>query len=87
MALEKRESLGDEIAAAGAELIRWKNLQDTIPRNELRDFALEIMFKQMGTLANVQLNYLTSERYQLKVETIGNLTVIDRWNANEEASC
>lgn len=38
----------------------------------------------MGVLANVQLDYLTSERYQLKVESIGNLTVIDRWNANEE---
>ena len=83
-ALEKREALGAKIAAAEAELRRWKNLQDTIPRNELRDFALEIMFKQMGNLANDQLKYLTSERYQLKVESIGDLTVIDRWNANEE---
>lgn len=82
--LEQREALGEEVAAAQAELIRWKNLQDTIPANSLRDFALEIMFKQMGVLANVQLDYLTSERYQLKVESIGNLTVIDRWNANEE---
>ena len=83
-ALEERQALGDEIAAAEAELMRWKTLQQTIPANDLRDFALEIMFKQMGNLANEQLNYLTSERYQLKVETIGDLSVIDRWNANEE---
>ena len=83
-ALKKREALGDAVKKAEAELIRWKNLQDIIPANSLRDFALEIMFKQMGTLANVQLDYLTSERYQLKVESIGDLTVIDRWNANEE---
>ena len=83
-ALEKREALGVEISEAEQELKRWKRLQDTIPRNDLRDFALEIMFKQMSGLANVQLSYLTSERYQLKVEGIGDLTVIDRWNANEE---
>jgi exonuclease SbcC len=83
-ALEKRESLGDEQRAAQQELERWQTLQSTIPRNDLRDFALEIMFKQMGSIANVQLSYLTSERYQLKVEGIGDLTVIDRWNANEE---
>ena len=83
-ALEKREALGDELGAAQQELERWQRLQGTIPANALRDFALEIMFKQMGSLANVQLSYLTSERYQLKVESIGDLTVIDRWNANEE---
>ena len=83
-AFKKREDLGSEIDAAKAELMRWKRLYDTIPRNDLRDFALEIMFRQMGSLANEQLKYLTSERYQLKVETIGDLTVIDRWNANEE---
>ncbi len=83
-ALEKRKALGDEIAEAETELMRWKRLQETIPKNDLRDFALEIMFRQMGSLANEQLKYLTSERYQLKVENIGDLTVIDRWNANEE---
>ena len=83
-ALEKRKALGAEISEAEQELNRWKRLQDTIPRNDLRDFALEIMFKQMGSIANEQLKYLTSERYQLKVEGIGDLTVIDRWNANEE---
>ena len=83
-ALEKREVLGDELGAAQQELERWQRLQETIPANALRDFALEIMFKQMGNLANAQLRYLTSDRYELKVESIGNLTVIDRWNANEE---
>ncbi len=83
-ALEKREALGDELGAAQQELERWQRLHETIPANTLRDFALEIMFRQMGNLANEQLKYLTSERYQLKVETIGDLSVIDRWNANEE---
>ena len=83
-ALEKREALGDELSAAQQELERWQRLQETIPRNDLRDFALEIMFRQMGSLANAQLKYLTSERYQLKVEKIGDLAVVDRWNANEE---
>ena len=84
VALEKREALGDELGAAQQELERWQRLQDTIPRNDLRDFALEIMFNQMSSLANEQLKYLTSERYQLKVEGIGDLSVVDRWNANEE---
>ena len=83
-ALERREALGAEISEAEQELKRWKRLQETIPRNDLRDFALEIMFKQMGSIANEQLKYLTSERYQLKVEGIGDLTVVDKWNANEE---
>lgn len=83
-ALKEREALGAKIAAAQQELERWQGLYEVMPRNELRDFALEIMFKQMGRLANVQLDYLTSERYQLKVESIGDLKVIDRWNANEE---
>ena len=84
VALEKRESLGDELGAAQQELERWQRLQETIPANALRDFALEIMFRQMGNLANTQLRYLTSDRYELKVETIGDLSVVDRWNANEK---
>ena len=83
-ALQRREALGDVHREAQQELERWQRLYEVMPRNELRDFALEIMFKQMGGLANLQLDYLTSERYQLKVESIGELTVIDRWNANEE---
>ena len=83
-ALEKREALGDELGAAQKELERWKRLKETIPANDLRDFALEIMFRQMSNLANAQLRFLTSDRYELKVESIGDLSVIDRWNANEE---
>ena len=83
-ALSKREALDDEIQTASDELERWSRLQDTIPANDLRDFALDIMFKQVSRIANAQLQYLTSERYQLKVEGIGKLTVVDRWNANEE---
>ena len=63
---------------------RWSNLQNTIPANKLRDFALDIMFKQVSRIANAQMEYLTSGRYRLKVEGIGKLTVIDRWNANDE---
>ena len=83
-ALSKREALDDEIRTAYDELGRWSRLQDTIPANDLRDFALDIMFKQVSRIANTQLEYLTSERYQLKVEGIGKLTIVDRWNANEE---
>ncbi len=83
-ALEKREALGDQQRKAQQELQRWKRLQATIPANALRDFALEIIFEQMRILADEQLKHLTSERYQLKVKTIGDLTVVDRWNANEE---
>ena len=83
-ALAKRAAIDAEMQQSGHELQRWTRLQDTIPANNLRDFALDIMFKQMGRLANTQLEYLTSGRYQLKVEGIGKLTVVDRWNANEE---
>ena len=83
-ALSKREALDDEIQTAADELDRWSRLQDTIPANDLRDFALDIMFKQVSRIANTQLEYLTSGRYQLKVEGIGKLTIIDMWNANEE---
>ena len=83
-ALSKREALDDEIQTAADELDRWSHLQDAIPANDLRDFALDIMFKQVSRIANTQLKYLTAERYQLRVEGIGRLTVVDRWNANDE---
>ena len=83
-ALSKREALDDEIQTAADELDRWSHLQDAIPANDLRDFALDIMFKQVSRIANAQLEDLTSERYQLKVENIGKLSIVDRWNANEE---
>ena len=83
-ALSQRDALGAEIQRSAHEMERWRRLQNTIPANNLRDFALDIVFQQMGDLANTQLEYLTSGRYQLKVEGIGRLTVVDRWNANEE---
>ena len=83
-ALSKREALDDEIQTAADELDRWSHLQDAIPANDLRDFALDIMFKQVSRIANAQLEFLTTGRYQLKVEGIGKLAVIDRWNANDE---
>ena len=83
-ALQKREALAGELGKAEQEVARWQRLRETIPQNTLRDFALEIMFRQMGNLANAQLRYLTSDRYDLKVESIGDLAVVDRWNANEE---
>ena len=82
--LERRRLLDNELCRAQQEMERWQRLQNTISANALRDFALEIMFRQMGSLANEQLKYLTSERYQLEVETIGDLSVIDRWNANQK---
>ena len=85
-ALSKREALGDEIQTASEALNRWSRLQDAIPENDLRDFALDIMFQQVSQIANIQLKYLTAERYQLKVEGIRKLSVVDGWNANEERS-
>ena len=81
---QKRKALDNEVQDAKQEWERWQRLKDTIRANALRDFALDIMFKQVSRIANVQLAYLTSDRYQLKVESIGDLTVVDRWNANEE---
>ena len=83
-ALSQREALDAEIQRSEHEMERWRRLQNAIPASSLRDFALDIVFQQMGDLANTQLEYLTSGRYQLKVESIGRLTVVDRWNANEE---
>ena len=84
VALKKREDLAVKLDKAEKEMERWQRLQEIIPASTLRDFALEIVFKQMGNLANEQLRYLTSDRYELKVESIGDLSVVDRWNANEE---
>ena len=83
-ALKKREALAAKLDEAEKEMERWQRLHGIIAKQALRDFALEIMFRQMSNLANEQLRYLTSDRYELKVESIGNLTVIDRWNANQE---
>lgn len=82
--LKKREEVSEELNEAKKEFDRWKRLQDTIRGNTLRDFALDIMFKQVSRIANEHLKCLTTDRYQLKVETIGKLSVLDKWNANEE---
>ncbi len=81
---KKRQELDSELQTAKIEMERWQTLREIIPANTLRDFALDITFKQVSRIANEHLKYLTSERYQLKVETIGKLSVLDRWNANEE---
>ena len=83
-ALARRTTVDTEMQQSEQELERWQRLQNTIPANNLRDFALDIMFKQVSRIANAQLKYLTSERYQLRVEGIGRLTIVDRWNANDE---
>ena len=83
-ALAQRTVVDTEMQESGQELERWQRLQNTIPANNLRDFALDIMFKQVSRIANAQLKYLTSERYQLRVEGIGRLTIVDKWNANDE---
>ena len=86
-ALGRRAALDTELQNASDEFTRWDNLRQAIAYpnpNVLRDFALEIMFQQVSQFANAQLEYLTSGRYQLKVESIGKLAVVDKWNANEE---
>ena len=83
-ALKKREILAAKLDNAEQERERWQQLHGIISKQALRDFALEIMFRQMSHLANEQLRYLTLDRYELKVESIGDLAVVDRWNANEE---
>lgn len=86
-ALGEREALDKEFQKASDEFTRWDNLRQTIAHpnpNALRYFALEIMLQQVSQFANAQLEYLTSGRYQLKVESISSLAVVDKWNANEE---
>ena len=86
-ALGDREALDKEFQKASDEFTRWDNLRQTIAHpnpNALRYFALEIMLQQVSQFANAQLEYLTSGRYQLKVESISSLAVVDKWNANEE---
>ena len=54
-----------------------------IPDNTLRDFALEQMFDMLTRLANQQLMSLTN-RYELRVHSMKEMKVVDRWNANQE---
>lgn len=80
-----------EIQQAERERERWNNLRHVFLNrleqanpNDFPSFASQIMFQQVSQFANAQLEYLTSGRYQLKVESIGKLAVVDKWNANEE---
>ena len=86
-ALSKREVLDDKIQEAAKELNRWAHLKSTIGENKLFNFASHIILGQVNRLANEQLDFLSSGRYQLKAEDIDErlkLTIIDRWNANDE---
>ena len=86
-ALADRETLEEAFRKASDECTRWNKLRLAIasPRpGALGKFALRVVLEQVSQFANAQLEYLTSGRYQLKVESIDKLSVIDRWNANEE---
>ena len=78
-----REAQSGELEKARQERDRWGHLQECMPHNRLRDFALERTFDLIIRLANRQLEHLT-ERYELRVKGIDDMVVIDRWNANEE---
>ncbi|MCH8289945.1 AAA family ATPase [Candidatus Poribacteria bacterium] len=79
----RREEQGIVLEKARKESDRWARLQDCMPQNSLRDFALEHMFDFLIRLANKQLEDLTG-RYRLKVKGMQDMVVIDKWNANEE---
>ena len=91
-ALADRETLEKAFRKAYEEFKRWNDLRLAIasPRpGALRRFALRVVLEQVSQFANAQLEYLTSGRYQLKDEVHGDfldikLTVVDKWNANEE---
>lgn len=80
------------VRKAYEEFARWNKLRLAIasPRpGALRRFALRVVLEQVSQFANAQLESLTSGRYQLKDEVHGDfldikLTVVDKWNANEE---
>ena len=78
----RREAQGTVLKQTRAESERWERLQNCMPANSLRDFALERMFDLLIRLANKQLQDVTG-RYQLKVKGMQDMAVIDKWNANE----
>ena len=85
--LSDREALESEVQCAAKELERWGSLKDMIGGNKLFNFASTIILEQVNRFANEQLESLSSGRYQLKAEEVDDklkLTIVDRWNANEE---
>ncbi len=91
-ALSKFNDSAEKVREAYEEFSRWNNLRMTIAHpnpGALSNFALQVVLEQVSQFANTQLEYLTSGRYQLKVEVIRKLsglklTVVDKWNANKE---
>lgn len=81
--IQKRDAQRNTLEKSRQEWDRWAHLQKCIPKNSLRDFALERMFNAIILFANKQLTDLT-KRYELRAEGIENMVVIDRWNGNEE---
>ena len=81
--IQQRNAQKGALEKALQEKNRWANLQNCIPHNSLRDFALERMFDSIIRFANYQLEDLT-KRYELRAEGINDMVVIDRWNGNEE---
>ena len=97
--LAKRERLekalcnaSKALCNASDEFTRWNKLRMKIAHpipKALGIFALRVVLEQVSQFANTQLEFLTSGRYQLKDRVIRDfsgikLSVIDRWNANEE---
>ena len=81
--IRKRDAQKNALEKSRQERDRWARLQERIPHNSLRDFALERMFDAIILFANQQLADLT-KRYELRAEGIDDMVVIDRWNGNEE---
>ncbi|MCZ6679880.1 MAG: AAA family ATPase [Candidatus Poribacteria bacterium] len=79
----KREKQAAGLEQALQEKDRWENLQKAIGDNKLRNFALQRTFDRLIRLTNQQLERLT-DRYALRVESMRDMVVIDKWNANEE---
>ena len=79
----EREKQTFALEKARKEKERWEILQKEIGNNKLRNFALQRTFDRLIHLTNQQLERVT-DRYALKVESMKDMVVLDKWNANEE---
>ena len=79
----EREKQTFALEKARKEKERWEILQKEIGNNKLRNFALQRTFDRLIHLTNQQLERVT-DRYTLKVESMKDMVVLDKWNANEE---